>query len=415
MSVRDIAIIRDLAKRVADIASLPEQTEKTRLWTACNDLKPERAMVYADPQNGWAELDAAWLHLECQDESLRWIEHRLRRKIVRHERIPDDFPILSTFDVDLDISGAGYDDYGFRLEATYSGSERGSYHIEPVIQDFDDLHKLHLRPIQVDHSATDRQVERVQELLGDILYVRKVGKRYWRYGLTRVLIHMRGLNNMMLDVYDCPELLHELMAFLRDDFAHELDVMEREHGIGSNNTPDSVNGTGGLAITTSLPAEREMGISLTPRDIWCWGESQETVGVGPQQFRDFVLDYQLPLLERFGLVAYGCCEPLDHKIDLLIEGIPNLRWVSVSPWADRELLAQKVAKNYVYVYKPNPSRICLPDPDWQAAEREVRETLHIACGCPIHIVMKDTHTFHNDPRRITRWAEMASHAVREMA
>lgn len=415
MSVKDVAIVRDLAKCVAEIASLPEQAEKTRLWTACNDLKPERAMVYADPQNGWAELDDAWLQLACQDESLRWIEHRLRRQIIRHEWIPDDFPILDTFDVDFDIHGAGYDDYGFRLEATYSGSDRGSYHIEPVIQDFDDLHKLHFRPIQVDHAATDRRVERVQELLGDILCVRKVGKRYWRYGLTRVLIHMRGLTNMMLDMYDHPGLLHELMAFLRDDFMQELDVMEQAHGIGSNNTPDSVNGTGGLAITTSLPAEGGLGGHPTLQDVWCWGESQETVGVGPQQFGEFVLDYQLPLLERFGLVAYGCCEPLDHKIDLLIERVPNLRWVSVSPWANRELLAQKIGRNYVYVYKPNPSLICSPDPDWQAAEREVRETLSIARGCPIHIVMKDTHTFHNDPQRITRWAEIASHAVREMA
>jgi hypothetical protein len=114
-------------------------------------------------------------------------------------------------------------------------------------------------------------------------------------------------------------------------------------------------------------------------------------------------------------VAYGCCEPLDHKIDLLIERVPNLRWVSVSPWANRELLAQKTGGSYVYVYKPNPSRICSPDPDWPAAEREVRETLSIARGCPIHIVMKDTHTFHDDAQRITRWAEMASRVVREMA
>lgn len=36
------------------------------------------------------------------------------------------------------------------------------------------------------------------DIFGDILNVRKVGKSYWRYGLSRVLIHMRGLDNMML-------------------------------------------------------------------------------------------------------------------------------------------------------------------------------------------------------------------------
>jgi hypothetical protein len=220
---------------------------------------------------------------------------------------------------------------------------------------------------------------------------------------------------MMLDMYDHPALMHRLMAFLRDDKMHELDVLEAEGGIGFNNAPDSVNGTGGLAVTTSLPSEEELEGPPTLADSRCWGESQETVGVGPQQFAEFVLRYQLPLLERFGLAAYGCCEPLDNKVDLLIEQVPRLRWISVSPWANRELLADRIGDRYVYVYKPNPSLICSPAPDWRAAEAEIRETLTIAQGCPTHVVMKDTHTFHNDPGRITRWSQMATGVAQGMA
>ena len=36
-------------------------------------------------------------------------------------------------------------------------------------------------------------------------------------------------------------------------------------------------------------------------------------------------------LERWGVVYYGCCEPLDRKIPLL-RRIPNLRKFSMSPW-----------------------------------------------------------------------------------
>jgi hypothetical protein len=147
----------------------------------------------------------------------------------------------------------------------------------------------------------------------------------------------------------------------------------------------------------------------------CWGESQETVGVGPEQFDEFVLQYQLPLLERFGLVDYGCCEPLDHKLDLLMEKIPHLRWVSVAPRANRERAAEKLRGRYVFVYKPNPAPICTPRPNWEQAEQEIRETLKVARGCAVHIVMKDTHTFCGEPERITRWAEMASRVVRERA
>ena len=59
ISQKDRTIIRDLACRVAEIAAQPEQAEKIRLWKACNDLKPERAMVLAIQQPS-GELQAAW-------------------------------------------------------------------------------------------------------------------------------------------------------------------------------------------------------------------------------------------------------------------------------------------------------------------------------------------------------------------
>ena len=53
-----------------------------------------------------------------------------------------------------------------------------------------------------------------------------------------------------------------------------------------------------------------------------------------------------------------------------------------------------------------------PSPNWEQAEREVRGTLGIAWGCPVHNVMKDTHTFRDEPERITRWTDMAPRCVR---
>ena len=406
------ALVRDLAKRVADIAAAPEEDRKARLWTACNDLQPERPMIFADPQNGWKELLDAWLRVECDEPLRAEVERRLRILLIRHEHVPDDFPIRNTFDVPIAYSGAGYDDYGPPLHVSRTGNRDGAYRIEPVIRSEADMSKLRPRPIRLDLGETDRTARRVEDIIGDILHVRKVGRSRWRYGLTRVLIHMRGLQNMMLDMYDNPGLLHRLMEFLRDDFMRELDLFEREGAIALNNTPDNVTGSGGLSPTTALPADGFLG-TVRAGDCVCWGESQETVGVGPAQFEEFVLQYQLPLLERFGLVDYGCCEPLDQKLDLLLREIPHLRWVSVSPWANRELCAQKLDKRYVYVYKPNPARICAPQPDWQGAEREIRETIRMARGCPMHIVMKDTHTFCNEPARITEWCRMAARVVRD--
>ena len=198
----DRTIVRDLATRVAAIAALPEQAEKTRLWTACNDLRPERAMVFADPQNGWKNLDPAWLHLECQDPALRGFEHALRRKLIRHEHIRDDFPILATYEIPVGVSGSGYESYGLTLGRLDSSTEDGAYLIEPAIMSQEDLAHLHCRPLRIETEAADRSAALAQDLFGDILTVRRTGRMNWRYGLTRPLIHMRGLDQMMLDIYE---------------------------------------------------------------------------------------------------------------------------------------------------------------------------------------------------------------------
>jgi hypothetical protein len=227
-------------------------------------------------------------------------------------------------------------------------------------------------------------------------------------------VHWRGLQNIMLDMYDNPRLLHRLMALLRDDFMAEIDLLEAENAVSLNTTPTDVNGSGGLAPTSDLPGPGFAG-NARVRHCVCWGESQETVGVGPSQFDEFILAYQLPLLERFGLVDYGCCEPLDSKLDLLLARVPNLRWVAVSPWADRRLCAEKLRGRFVYVYKPNPSFLCSPSPAWDRAGQDVRETLALTRGQPVHVVMKDTSTFHGEPDRVTRWCAMAVRLAEEAA
>jgi hypothetical protein len=399
--------LRDLAKRVADVAALPIQAERARLWRKLNALEPERPMVLANPQGGWREL-VPETALQCP--GLCGFEMSLRRKIYRHEHIPDDYPITATFGVGWTVEVGGYG-----LGETQTRSEDlGSYRWDPPVKSEADWDGVHPRSILIDHEATARTEALAQDILGDILLVRRLGESACRVKLTRDLIHLRGLDQIMFDMYDNPRFLHRMMAFLRDEKQREWEVYEREGVLSLNNGSDHITGSGGVSHTDELPAADFAG-HVRMKDMWCWGESQETVGVGPDQFFEFVLQYQLPLMNRFGLVDYGCCEPLDRKFDLLIRHIPRLRSVAVSPWCNRKVAAEKLGNRYIYVYKPNPSRICSPRADFEAAEQDIRETLQIARGCCVSIIMKDTHTFMNEPERVTRWAEMASRLAAENA
>jgi len=405
--VTDRNVLRDLAKTVQDISQRPEQAEKARLWKCCNGLAPERPMVFADPQGGWTELDEQWVRLACMDPVAREIELQLRRAVVRDRHIPDDFPIENVFRVPPVVSGDSYNDYGIPLSATHPGEADGAYHIEPMVNSERDIRRLHFRPVCIDRQATVDRFHKVRDLIGDILHVEAIGRSRWRYGLTRVLIHMRGFEQMLLDFYENPGTIHSLMAFLRDDYEREIQIYEQAGAIGFTNYRSSVLGTGGIGYCPDLPERSGPSDSGGTHTCIAWGESQETVGVSPEQFEEFVLQYQHPLLKRFGLVEYGCCEGLERKVDALIRTIGNLRWIAVSPWADREIMADRIKDRYVYAYKPNPATLCSQRPQWNEAEKELRATLKIAATCPVHIVMKDTKTFHRDGERITKWCTMA--------
>ena len=395
-------LLRELAFQVVEAAVLPIQAERAGLWKSSNSLKPKRAMVLADPQNGWTELVPV-SHLKCENKLMRSIEMQLRRTVFRSRHIHDDFVIKNVLPVPLIINKSNY---GVEQNVTKSSQSDGAYHIETSIKSYDDLKKLKPAVIEIDWKTSNENTELVKSILGDILKVEIKGIDLCRCGLTRILVHLRGLEQLMFDMYDNPDMLHELMSFLCNEQIREFEFYEKEGALSLNNGPDYITGSGGIAHTDELPSEGHNG-RVRLKDMIAWGESQELTGVGPDQFNAFVLKYQLQVLNRFGLVDYGCCESLDKKFDLLLKNIPKLRWVAVSPWCNRKIAAEKLQDKYVYVYKPNPSRICSPNPDFDAAERDILETLDIAKGCAVHIVMKDTSTFHKQIERITRWTDIA--------
>jgi hypothetical protein len=114
----------------------------------------------------------------------------------------------------------------------------------------------------------------------------------------------------------------------------------------------------------------------------------------------------LPILERFGLNCYGCCEPLDKRWHV-VRQIPNLRRVSVSPWADHAAMAEMLQDRYVYSMKPRPADLAMEAFDETRIRTDLREALRVTRECRVEVIMKDNHTIRNDPRRVTRWVEIA--------
>jgi len=132
-------------------------------------------------------------------------------------------------------------------------------------------------------------------------------------------------------------------------------------------------------------------------------------------FEEYEINYMMPLFKRFGLVYYGCCDPLDGKMAEVLK-IPNLRKISVSPWASKERCAEAMGGKYVFSNKPNPAHVAMGAFDADLVRRDLTETREICRrhGTPLEFIFKDISTVCHDPIRLKQWADVAMQVACEM-
>ena len=405
ISPRDREVLRSLAGCVAELASRPIEAEKRKLWSEHNDLKPTRPLIFCDPENGWNEIITPD-QMQCQGELGRRWEMTLRKEIFWGQSMGDDRVIEPFFDVPHAYEQS---DWGMH-ETRIGGDHGGSYRWEAPLKSYDDLDKLRFPRISVDYSATQRMLELAHSTFGDLLTVRLRTRWWWTLGMTWTAVNLRGLEQLMLDMYDYPDPLKQFMAFLRDGHLARLDFLE-SHGLLSPNHDGSYVGSGGFGWTRQLPQPGFDPHHVRTRDMWGFCESQETTAVNPDMFAEFIYPYQKPILQRFGLNCYGCCEPLDLRWHV-IQDTPNLRRVSVSPWANVQRMADNLQDRFIFSCKPSPADLAQPTMDEDRVRANLRKVIQTTRGCRLEIIMKDNHTLGRNPRNAVRWCQIAQEEAR---
>jgi hypothetical protein len=193
-----------------------------------------------------------------------------------------------------------------------------------------------------------------------------------------------------------------------DGYLRMLDQLEDQGLLGHHQSVIHCTG----AYADEVPAPGFDPKRPRTRDLWMFGLAQMFSTVSPALFQEFEIDLCMPLFKRFALVYYGCCDPLDRKLKE-VRRIPNVRKISMSPWADEERGAAEIKSDYVYSRKPNPALLAWPT----FSEREVREhlqktvTICARQGCPLELILKDISTVNYEPQRLFRWAAIAMETV----
>jgi len=405
-SKRERSILRELAAQVGELAARPVEDEKRVRWTRHNDLESAEPIVFCDPENGWNEI-IPQDQILCEVPLLRVWEMHLRKEIFWALGMKDDRVIEPVFDVPYAYTDT---EWGLREENIQTDPELGSYTWRSPIEDYDrDLQRLCYPRITIDHEGTERAVSLAQDILGDLLQVRLRNAWWWSLGMTWDFIKLRGLENLLTDMIAQPDNVHRLMAYLRDGMLQKLDFLEAE-GLLYPNAGGVYVGSGGFGWTKQLPGADACPDGARAAQMWGFAESQETVGVSPAMFGEFILPYQLPLLERFGLNCYGCCEPLDDRWQQ-VSRVPRLRRVSVCAWADAAAMGERLGSDYILSWKPSPTPLSQPQLDEDEIRRSLRAFLAATRGNIAELIMKDNHTLGGGPRNAVRWVELAREEI----
>ncbi len=413
----DVVAVRELAAKVAELAALPVQQERIREWQALNGLRAERPMAMID-EIPWHELAAEGvpgadeLAVTSTHPFTRELEARLRRELYCWNHMRVDMVVRSHVDFDRVVE---HDGYGVAItEATLDrgdGNTIVSHHYEDILAGEDDVARLRPPAIRLDPERTAEVEAMAHECLDGILEVRMQGWNQieFAFGLWDDIEQLRGTEPILLDFMDRPEHLHAIAERFTQVRLAELDTLEAT-GLLYRNL-DRIHCTG--SDTRELPA---VGFDpARPRaiDNWVPGRAQLFVSVSDGLFEEFVVPYYARYYARWGMGYFGCCEPLHNRIDY-IRRIPNVRKISISPWAKLAKSAESIGPDFVFSRKPNPAMVAMDEWVPEIAVRDFEETLEVtrANGCPVEFTLKDISTCRRDPRRLWDWSEIAARMVR---
>ncbi|MFC1452585.1 hypothetical protein ACFLSJ_04485 [Verrucomicrobiota bacterium] len=409
ISDHDRDILRDLARRVAELAADSVQDEKLELWRKLNALDPVRPMVMLHNAT-WHETGYQ-IQLKCESDWARSQEWGLRERIYQAEHMNDDSVVLPEIDAPLVIHIPGY---GIETNTTDPDHVFGARKYNTVLDDDADPAMIPDPQVCFDEAATAEQYQRLCDLYGDILSVVKKGRTGFWFSIMDQFIQWRGLEKTFVDMVDRPKWVHGWMARMTEVNLAILDELEEINGLSLNNVA-RMCGSGGMGATDLLPADDFDGTHVRSKDMWGHATTQIFSEVSPAMHEDFALRYEKRWLDRFGLSNYGCCEPLDRKVDIIRKYIGNLRRLSMSPWVDITRGAEAIGKDFIFSWKPNPAILGSERWNPEYIREYTRDALERTRGCAVEIIMKDLHTVRGEPQRMWEWCSIAKEEVERIA
>ncbi len=386
---KDKDILRELGLEIAEAAADPINEKRREIHRKINKFEKAKPSIsiYQEP---WNELnDNGELDLHCTDGFCRGIEHGMRQTLYKWRHYPGDMTISATSAQGYCVSDSGFGISG-QVDVVRTDPQNSvvSRHFHIQIKDEDDISKIKEPVITHDEEKTEEYYQKRCEIFDGILDVRKVGTGSFWFAPWDELVRWTGVQEVLTDMALRPEFVHKAIGRLVDCWLSRLDQYEEQNLL-------------------SAPAKQ---LTVT-------GAAQIFSEVSPAMHGEFALQYEAKFYNRFARTYYGCCEPLDNKVDICTQYLPNLYKISMSPWVDFHRAAENVGNRFIFAWKPNPAFVAHESWDPELVRRDISENLAIASanGCIVEIHLKDISTVKYEPWRLTEWNKIAQECAEKYA
>lgn len=402
-------LLRTLASRYMEIATLPIQARKRDLWKALNRSKMERPMVVID-QLPWNELNTdGSLTCRISDPFWRGIEWNLRSTIYKWEHFPVDMVVEPFITIPKSIHSTGY---GLEIQehtkSTEADNDVVSHQFVNQLETEEDIEKI--TDIHLTHNEAESRLwmDAATQVFDGIAPIRQSGGYQFHLGVWDYVSMLMGVENAYFDMMDRPEFIHKIMERMtRSVLAGIRDANE----LGIHN--DTINTCHCSYIyTDELLPDFGQGKGPVSKNSWAFGLAQLFSSVSPAFTDEFEIPYITRMAEPFGMIYYGCCDRLDDRLDL-VKKIPHVRKISCSPWSDRKAFAEKIGPAIIMSNKPSPAFVAMDSLDESIIREDLHRTVALARENKVNLelILKDISTVRHHPERLTRWAEIAMEEV----
>lgn len=401
MLKKDIEVLRRLADQLAELSQLPIQKERKQQWYHLNARKVDKP-VFLMGEFPWNEMNIDdELTLQCEDPFYREMETTLRQLLYRNKHIQDDWVYEPFIYIPKVIRGLnfGLDIIEEKLTRD-DGNVVEAHSYFSQLQDWDDINKINVPNFYLDEEETNRREAMANEAVGDILKVIMDGPEY-EYRPWDHFMEWSDIDTLYDKMLYDEDWVHALMRRTLDvhlatiNKLKDMDCLMRQQQV--------VHCTG--AWTDLLPENPE---KPELKDVWTYGMAQILYTVSPEMHNEFEFQYASEWYDKFGLGYYGCCEPLDDRMEY-VKQIKGIHKISVSAWVkDFEKMAEAMEGKYVYSNKPAPALIAAPSWNPETVEEDLKIRLHAAqkYNCPVEFTLKDISTICYEPQRLTQWSQI---------